>query len=136
MLCPAAKERIKMNDSLEQKMYEILDQVDPDEKDALFKAINSFYEKKEAEKKAAAEKLKKQARIERNREDVAIALAVYLEAMSGNEWDEDYFNKIVNEYIKALRAVEKDIQKWISIMGSTKENKSADDIIKEFLAGL
>ena len=125
-----------MNDSLEQKMYEILDQVDPDEKDALFKAINSFYEKKEAEKKAAAEKLKIQARIERNRESAAIALADYLEAMSGNDWDDDYYEKVVNEYINALRAAEKDIKKWISLMGSTKENKSADDIIKEFLAGL
>ena len=123
-----------MNDSLEQKMYEILDQVDPDEKDALFKAINSFYEKKAAEKKAAA--ARKQALIDEAREVVAIALADYLETMSGNDWDEDYFDKVVDEYIKALRAAEKDIQKWISLMGSTKENKSADDIIKEFLAGL
>ena len=125
-----------MNDSLEQKMYEILDQVDPDEKDALFKAINSFYEKKAAAERAAAEKQKQQARIEKFREDVAIALADYLETMSGNDWDDNYYEKVVNEYIKALKAAEKDIQKWISLMGATKENKSADDIIKEFLAGL
>jgi hypothetical protein len=125
-----------MNDSLEQKMYEILDQVDPDEKDALFKAINSFYEKKAAAEKAAAEEQKRQKRVEITREKAAIALASYLEAMSGNDWDDDYFNRVVNEHIKALRAAEKDIKKWISLMGSTKENKSADDIIKEFLAGL
>ena len=125
-----------MNDSLEQKMYEILDQIDPKEKNDLFKAINLFYAKKEAEEKAAAEKKKKQARIDAAREDVAVTLAEYLETMSGNDWDEDYFDKVVDEYIKALRAAEKDIQKWISLMGSTKENKSADDIIKEFLAGL
>lgn len=125
-----------MNDSLKQKMYEILDQTDPDEKDALFNVINSFYEKKAAEEKAAAEKRKKQARINETREIAAIGLANYLEAMSGNEWDNDYYHKVVNEYIKALRAAEQDIKKWISLMGSTKENKSADDIIKEFLAGL
>lgn len=136
MLCPAAKERIKMNDSLEQKMYEILNQVDPDEKDALFKTINSFYERKAAEKKAAAEEQKRQKRISLTRETAAMSLANYLEAMSGNEWDDDYYEKVVNEYIKALKAAEKDIKKWISLMGSTKENKSADDIIKEFLAGL
>lgn len=130
MLCPAAKERIKMNDSVLQKMYEILNQVDPDEKDALVNVINSFYEEK---KKAAAEK---QKYIDRARETTAIALADYLETMSGNDWDDDYYHKVVNEYIKALKAAEKDIKKWISLMGSTKEDKSADDIIKEFLAGL
>ena len=125
-----------MNDSLEQKMYEILDQVDPGEKDALFKAINSFYEKKAAEERAAAEEKKKQKHIDFTRENAAIALADYLQAMSGNEWDDDYYEKVIDEYIKALRAAEKDIKRWISLMGSTKENKSADDIIKEFLAGL
>jgi len=125
-----------MDNSLEQKMYEILDQTDPDEKDALFKVINLFYAKKEAEKRAAAEKLKKQARIERNREDAAIALADYLETLCGNDWDDDYFNKVVSEYINALKSAEKDIEKWISLLGSTKEDKSADDIIKEFLAEL
>lgn len=119
-----------MNDSVLQKMYEILDQTDPDEKDALFNVINSFYEEK---KKTAAEK---QKRIKIARENAALALADYLEAMSGNDWDNDYYHKVINEYIKALKAAEKDIKKWISLMGSTKEDKSADDIIREFLAGL
>ena len=133
-----------MTNEMKKQIYDILKNTDSDEKDNLYKAIDEFYARREQEEET------RKARIEEARMDIAIAMTVYLEALSGEEWNEDLYDETEKQFYDTYKEIEPNIEKLAKILakstkeekkdcagrGSCKCEKDPDDVIRTFLNSL